>query len=34
MSGGAVRAPLVSHTLAELDELAADLAVAGLPVDR
>ena len=30
MSGGAVRAPLVSHTRAELDELAADLAAAGL----
>jgi 4-hydroxy-tetrahydrodipicolinate synthase len=31
MSGGAVRAPLVSHTPAELEELAADLAGAGLP---
>lgn len=32
MSGGAVRPPLVSHTRAELDDLAADLATAGLPV--
>jgi 4-hydroxy-tetrahydrodipicolinate synthase len=30
MSGGPVRPPLVSHTRAELDELAADLATAGL----
>ena len=30
MSGGAVRPPLVSHTRAELDDLAADLATAGL----
>ena len=30
MSGGAVRPPLVSHTRAELDDLAADLARAGL----
>jgi 4-hydroxy-tetrahydrodipicolinate synthase len=30
MSGGAVRPPLVSHTRAELDDLAADLAAAGL----
>jgi 4-hydroxy-tetrahydrodipicolinate synthase len=30
MSGGPVRPPLVSHTPAELDELAADLAAAGL----
>jgi 4-hydroxy-tetrahydrodipicolinate synthase len=30
MSGGAVRAPLVCHTPAELDELAADLTGAGL----
>jgi 4-hydroxy-tetrahydrodipicolinate synthase len=30
MSGGAVRAPLVSHTPAELDALAADLAAVGL----
>ena len=30
MSGGAVRAPLLSHTPSELDELAADLAGAGL----
>jgi 4-hydroxy-tetrahydrodipicolinate synthase len=30
MSGGAVRAPLVCHTPAELDKLAADLAGAGL----
>jgi dihydrodipicolinate synthase/N-acetylneuraminate lyase len=30
MSGGAVRPPLVPHTRAELDELAADLATAGL----
>ena len=30
MSGGAVRPPLVSHTRAELDELAADLAAVGL----
>ena len=32
MSGGAVRPPLVSHTRAELDDLAADLATAGLRV--
>jgi 4-hydroxy-tetrahydrodipicolinate synthase len=32
MSGGAVRPPLVSHTRAELDDLAADLAAAGLRV--
>ena len=32
MSGGAVRPPLVPHTRAELDELAADLAAAGLQV--
>ena len=30
MSGGAVRPPLVSHTRAELEELAADLATVGL----
>jgi 4-hydroxy-tetrahydrodipicolinate synthase len=30
LSGGAVRPPLVSHTRAELDALAADLAAAGL----
>ena len=30
MSGGAVRPPLVSHTRPELEELAADLARAGL----
>ena len=30
MSGGAVRPPLVSHTGAELEELAADLATVGL----
>ena len=30
MSGGAVRPPLVSHTRAELEELAADLARVGL----
>ena len=30
MSGGAVRPPLLSHTPGELDELAADLATAGL----
>jgi len=30
MSGGPVRPPLVSHTRAELDDLAADLATAGL----
>jgi 4-hydroxy-tetrahydrodipicolinate synthase len=30
MSGGPVRPPLVPHTRAELDELAADLATAGL----
>jgi 4-hydroxy-tetrahydrodipicolinate synthase len=30
MSGGAVRPPLVSHARAELDDLAADLATAGL----
>jgi len=30
MSGGPVRPPLVPHTRAELDELAADLAMAGL----
>ena len=30
MSGGAVRPPLVSHSRAELDDLAADLAAAGL----
>jgi 4-hydroxy-tetrahydrodipicolinate synthase len=32
MSGGAVRAPLVAHAPAELDDLAADLAAAGLRV--
>ena len=32
MSGGAVRPPLVAHTPAELGELAADLAAAGLRV--
>ena len=30
LSGGAPRPPLVSHTRAELDDLAADLATAGL----
>jgi len=30
MSGGAVRPPLIPHTRAELDDLAADLATAGL----
>jgi len=30
MSGGAVRPPLVSHTRAELEDLAADLVTAGL----
>jgi hypothetical protein len=30
MSGGAPRPPLVPHTRAELDDLAADLATAGL----
>jgi 4-hydroxy-tetrahydrodipicolinate synthase len=30
MSGGAVRPPLVPHTRAELDQLAADLATVGL----
>jgi 4-hydroxy-tetrahydrodipicolinate synthase len=32
MSGGVVRAPLVAHAPAELDDLAADLAAAGLRV--
>jgi 4-hydroxy-tetrahydrodipicolinate synthase len=32
MSGGPVRPPLLSHSRAELDELAADLATAGLRV--
>ena len=32
MSGGAVRPPLISHTPAELDDLAGDLAAAGLRV--
>jgi 4-hydroxy-tetrahydrodipicolinate synthase len=30
MSGGPVRPPLVPYTRAELDQLAADLATAGL----
>jgi dihydrodipicolinate synthase/N-acetylneuraminate lyase len=30
MSGGPVRPPLLTHTGAELSELAADLAAAGL----
>lgn len=32
MSGGAVRAPLLAHAPAEMDDLAADLAAAGLQV--
>jgi 4-hydroxy-tetrahydrodipicolinate synthase len=33
LSGGAVRPPLVPHTRAELDELAADLAGTGIIAD-